>query len=70
MNEPTNGGVMPLLMNYEDVSNYFGGISYSTIKRQIKKGTIPAPIQIGGRRMMFITKDITKAGKQFLKGTD
>ena len=47
MNDPIKGGVMPLLMNYEDVSNYFGGISYSTIKRQIKKGTIPAPIQLG-----------------------
>ena len=47
MNDPIKGGAMPLLMNYEDVSNYFGGISYSTIKRQIKKGTIPAPIQLG-----------------------
>ena len=70
MNEPTNGGVVPLLMNYEDVSNYFGDISYSTIRREIEKGSIPEPIQIGGRRKMFITKEIIKAGKQFLKGTD
>tara|TARA_B100001057_G_scaffold346981_1_gene348291 strand:+ start:367 stop:579 length:213 start_codon:yes stop_codon:yes gene_type:complete len=70
MNEPTNGGVVPLLMNYEDVSNYFGAISYSTIKREIEKGRIPAPIQIGGRRKMFITKEIIKAGKKFLQGRD
>ena len=68
MNKESAGAMIPLLMNYEDVSKYFGGISQSTIKRQIKKGNLPEPIQIGGRRKMFITKDITKAGKQFLKG--
>ena len=68
MENISNGAVAPLLMNYDDVSNYFGGISYSTIKRQIKKGDIPAPIQIGGRRMMFITKDVIKAGKKFIAG--
>ena len=68
MENISNGSVAPLLMNYEDVSNYFGGISYSTIKRQIKKGDIPAPIQIVGRRMMFITKDVIKAGKKFISG--
>ena len=68
MNKESAGAMIPLLMNYEDVSKYFGGISQSTIKRQIKKGNLPEPIQVGGRRKMFITSDITKAGKQFIKG--
>ena len=68
MEKTSQGVVIPLLMNYDDVSKYFGGISLSTIKREIKKGNLPEPIQVGGRRKMFITKDITKAGKQFLKG--
>ena len=68
MENSTQGVVVPLLMTYDDVSKYFGGLSHSTIKRQIKKGNLPEPIQVGGRRKMFITKDITKAGKQFLKG--
>ena len=68
MTKDSAGGMIPLLMNYEDVSKYFGGISQSTIKRQIKKGNLPEPIQVGGRRKMFITSDITKAGKQFIKG--
>ena len=55
-------------MNYKDVQKYFGNISPSTIKRQVKSGILPKPIQVGGRRKMFITLEIEKAGKKLISG--
>lgn len=68
MKDTSNEGIKPLLMNYKDVQKYFGNISPSTIKRQVKSGILPKPIQVGGRRKMFITLEIEKAGKKLISG--
>ena len=68
MKDTSNEGLKPLLMNYKDVQKYFGDISPSTVKRQVKSGILPKPIQVGGRRKMFITLEIEKAGKKLLNG--
>ena len=68
MKDTSNGVMKPLLMSYKDVQKYFGNIAPSTVKRQVKSGILPKPIQVGGRRKMFITLEIEKAGKKLIEG--
>ena len=68
MKDTSNGEIKPLLMSYKDVQKYFGNIGQSTVKRQVKSGILPKPIQVGGRRKMFITLEIEKAGTKLIHG--
>ena len=56
----SEGGLDPLLISYSDLQYLLGGISKSTIQRNVKKGILPSPITISRNRRMFVYRDIQK----------
>lgn len=52
------------LLTIKQTIKYYGNVDRSTIWRWVKKGTLPAPIKIGGRslwRLSDIQKHIREA---------
>ena len=52
--------------NFPKYLYYFSNLD--NIDSIVKSGILPKPIQVGGRRKMFITVEIEKAGKKLISG--